>query len=144
MFQLTRRLRIILQKIQVENPEGGWRPSIIAVTRFGERRLGHFDLLRWISHRHGFGHLIQFFQGDYSYTREVQARSHVKGLIERSEISGAGIFVDSLICPSFDTALAQTLQMPGISGLPSAAPRKKTWSKRFRTYPPRPIWSSAV
>ncbi len=119
MFQLTRRLQITLQKNRVEKSEGGWRPSIIAVTRFGDRRLGHFDLLRWISHRHGFGHFIQFFQGDYTFAAETQARIHVDNLIERSEISGAGIFVDSLICPSFDMALAQTLQMPGISGLPN-------------------------
>ena len=119
MFQLTRRLQIILQKNRVEQTEGGWRPSIIAVTRFGERRLGHFDLLRWISHRHGFGHFIQFFQGDYTFAGETRAQAHVNRLIERSEISGAGIFVDSLICPSFDMALAQTLQMPGISGLPN-------------------------
>ena len=119
MFQLTRRLQITLQKNRVEKSEGGWRPSIIAVTRFGDRRLGHFDLLRWISHRHGFGHFIQFFQGDYTFAAETQARIHVGNLIERSEISGAGIFVDSLICPSFDMALAQTLQMPGISGLPN-------------------------
>lgn len=89
------------------------------MTRFGERRLGHFDLLRWISHRHGFGHFIQFFQGEYSFTEEIEARLHVGRLIERTEISGAGIFVDSLICPSFQAALAQTLQMPGISGLPN-------------------------
>ena len=119
MFQLTRRLQIILQKNRVEQSEGGWRPSIVAVTRFGERRLGHFDLLRWISHRHGFGHFIHFFQGDYTFAGETRARGHVNRLIERSEISGAGIFVDSLICPSFDMALAQTLQMPGISGLPN-------------------------
>ena len=119
MFQLTRRLQIILQKNRVEQTEGGWRPSIVAVTRFGERRLGHFDLLRWISHRHGFGHFIQFFQGDYTFAGETRARAHKNRLIERSEISGAGIFVDSLICPSFDMALAQTLQMPGISGLPN-------------------------
>ena len=119
MFQLTRRLQITLQKNQVEKSEGGWRPSIVAVTRFGERRLGHFDLMRWISHRHGFGHFIQFFQGDYTFAGEIQARAHVGKLIERSEISGAGIFVDSLISPSFEMALAQTLQMPGISGLPN-------------------------
>ena len=116
MFQLTRRLQITLQKNRAVKSEGGWRPSIVAVTRFGERRLGHFDLLRWISHRHGFGHFIQFFQGEYSFTEEIEARLHVGRLIERTEVSGAGIFVDSLICPSFQTALAQTLQMPGISG----------------------------
>ena len=119
MFQLTRRLQITLQKNRAVKSEGGWRPSIIAVTRFGERRLGHFDLLRWISHRHGFGHFIQFFQGEYSFTEEIEARLHVGRLIERAEVSGAGIFVDSLICPSFQMALAQTLQMPGISGLPN-------------------------
>ena len=50
IFQLTRRLRLTLQKNLVERSDGGWRPSVVAVTRYGER-LGHFDLLRWISHR---------------------------------------------------------------------------------------------
>ena len=119
MFQLNRWLQITLQKNRVVSSEGGWRPSIIAVTRFGERRLGHFDLLRWICHRHGFGHFIQFFHGDYSFLDEIEARIHVDELIQRTEISRAGIFVDTLICPTFQLAIAQTLQMPGISGLPN-------------------------
>ena len=119
MFQLTRWLQITLQKNRVISPEGGWRPSIVAVTQFGERRLGHFDLLRWICHRHGFGHFIQFFHGDYSFLDEIEARIHVDELIQRTEVSRAGIFVDTLICPTFQLAVAQTLQMPGISGLPN-------------------------
>ena len=119
MFQLTRWLQITLQKNRVISSEGGWRPSIIAVTQFGERRLGHFDLLRWICHRHGFGHFIQFFHGNYSFPDEIDARVHVDELIQRTEISRAGIFVDTLICPTFQLAVAQTLQMPGISGLPN-------------------------
>ena len=119
MFQLTRWLQITLQKNRVISSEGGWRPSIVAVTQFGERRLGHFDLLRWICHRHGFGHFIQFFHGDYSFLDEIEARIHVDELIQRTEISRAGIFVDTLICPTFQLAIAQTLQMPGISGLPN-------------------------
>ena len=119
MFQLTRRLQITLQKSHVEKYDGGWRPSIVAVTRFGERRLGHFDLMRWISHRHGFGHFVQYYQGEYSFDGETEARTHVNKLIERTDVSRAGIFVDSLICPTFELAVAQTLQMPGISGLPN-------------------------
>ena len=119
MFQLTRWLQITLQKNRVISSEGGWRPSIIAVTQFGERRLGHFDLLRWICHRHGFGHFIQLFHGNYSFLDEIEARVHVDELIQRTEISRAGIFVDTLICPTFRLAVAQTLQMPGISGLPN-------------------------
>ncbi len=119
MFQLTRRLQITLQKNRVKTSEEGWRPSIVAVTRYGDRRIGHFDLLRWICHRHGFGHFIQFFPGEYSFQRELDVRAHVDNLIERAEISRASIFVDSLICPSFQSALAETLQLPGISGLPN-------------------------
>lgn len=119
MFQLTRWLQITLQRNRGVSPEGGWRPSIVAVTRFGERRLGHFDVLRWICHRHGFGHFLQFFHGDYSFLDEIEARMHVDELIQRTEVSRAGIFVDTLICPTFQLAIAQTLQMPGISGLPN-------------------------
>ncbi len=119
MFQLTRRLQIALQKTRTKGSVGGWRPSIVALTRHAGGRLGQFDLLRWICHRHGFGHFIQFVEGDYSFAAEIEARTQVSSLIERTEVSRAGIFVDSLICPSFEMALSQTLQLPGISGLPN-------------------------
>ncbi len=119
MFQLTRRLQIMLQTSRSEGAKGGWRPSIVAVTRFGDERLGHFDLLRWICHRHGFGHFLQFIDGEYSFRGEIEARTQVGKLIERSEMTNAGILVDSLICPSFSGAVAHTLQMPGVSGLPN-------------------------
>lgn len=119
MFQLTRRLQIALQKSRLKGSMEGWRPSIVAVTRNASGRLGQFDLLRWICHRHGFGHFIQFVEGNYSHRTEIEARRQVGSLIERAEVSRAGIFVDSLICPSFQMALGQTLQLPGISGLPN-------------------------
>ena len=119
MFQLTRWLQTTLQKSRVMTSEGGWRPSIVAVTREGERRLGHFDLLRWICHRHGFGHFIQLFLGDYTFPNEIKARLLVDELIKLTEVSRAGIFVDTLICPTFQLALTQIVQMPGISGLPN-------------------------
>ncbi len=119
MFQLTRRLQIMLQTSRADGTKGGWRPSIVAVTRFGDQRLGQFDLLRWICYRHGFGHFLQFIDGEYSFRGELEARTQVSKLIERGEISKAGILVDSLICPSFRGAVAQTLQLPGVSGLPN-------------------------
>ncbi len=119
MIQLTRWLQTTLQKDRVNLSESGWRPSIVGITQFGERRLGHFDLLRWICHRQGFGHFIQFFPGDYSFPEEISARLHVDALIQQTEASKAGIFVDSLICPNFQLALAQVLQMPGFAGLPN-------------------------
>ena len=119
MFQLTRWIQTTLQKSRVITSEGGWRPSIVAVTRFGARRLGHFDLLRWICHRHGFGHFLQFLHAEYSLASENEARPLVDRLIQRTEVSGAGIFVDSVVAPTFQLAIAQILQMQGISGLPN-------------------------
>ena len=119
MFQLTRWLQTTLQKNRVITSEDGWRPSIIAMARFAEHRLGHFDLLRWICHRHGFGQFIQFLPADYSFTSDQEGRSRVDGLIHRTEMSKAGIFVDCVICPTFQLAMAQILQIPGISGLPN-------------------------
>ncbi len=119
MFQLTRWLQTTLQKSRVMTSEGGWRPSIVAVSRLGERRLGHFDLLRWICHRHGFGHFIQLYLGDFTFSNKIKARLYVDELIKRTEVSRAGVFVDTLICPTFQLALTQIVQMPGISGLPN-------------------------
>ncbi|MFH1572208.1 MAG: hypothetical protein ABIL09_29730, partial [Gemmatimonadota bacterium] len=46
-----------------------------------------------------------------------QSRRQLDRLIAQTEASGAGIFVDTMVSPSFVTALAQTIQMPGVSGL---------------------------
>ncbi len=118
MFQLTRWLQITLQKNRESGALAGFRPSVLAVTRYGER-LGHFDLLRWISHRHGFGHFVQYFEGDYSRDLDRRARRQVRTLIKLTETARAGVFVDSVISPTFELALAHTLQTPGISGLPN-------------------------
>lgn len=119
MFQLTRRLQVALQKGRVGSLKGDWRPSFVAITRYGQHRLGHFDLLRWVCRRHGFGHFIQYIEGEYSLKAERDARVVEDKLVQRTEASGAGLFVDTLISPSFELALAQTLQLPGISGLPN-------------------------
>jgi hypothetical protein len=119
MFQLTRRLQITLQQGRAGSKSRDWRPSVIAVTRHSMDRVAHFDLLRWLCHRHGFGQFIQYIEGKLSIDSEVYSRVVGERLIRRSEASHAGVFVDSIIAPSFRTALAQAVQMPGISGLPN-------------------------
>ncbi|MDE2847424.1 MAG: hypothetical protein OXO51_12005, partial [Gemmatimonadota bacterium] len=76
-------------------------------------------LLRWISHRHGFGHFIRFSEGDYSDASKADAHRQVQKMIERSQVTGAGVFVDTLICPTIHDALSVAMQLPGISGLPN-------------------------
>lgn len=118
MYQTVRRLQIALQKNQRIHQDG-WRPSFIALTRHGQRRVAQFDLLRWICHRHGFGHFIQYIEGDYSLEMEIESRAQLGKLVRRSDLSRAGTFVDTLIAPSFESAVTQALQFPGVSGFPN-------------------------
>jgi len=117
VFQLTRRLHIAVQKSRAAGATPDWRPSILAVTRDSASRLGHFDLLRWICHRHGFGQFIHFVQGTLSSDSNQYAGRILDDLIQRTQISGAGVFVDTIIAPDFPTALSSMLQVPAISGM---------------------------
>jgi amino acid transporter len=120
MFQLTRRLRIAIQQSGAGSGRiRDWRPSFLAITRHSLDRVGHFELLRWICHRHGFGQFIHYVEGSLSAESEKSADEIESKLIRRTEMTHAGIFVTTVIAPSFKTALAQVAQLPGISGLPN-------------------------
>ena len=119
MFQLTRRLQIALQQSRAGTQTGDWRPSFFAITRHSFDRAAHFDLLRWICHRQGFGQFVQYVEGGLSLEREVHAQSFTDRLIRKSEVSRAGIFVEAIVAPSFKNAVSQIVQRPGISGLPN-------------------------
>ncbi|MDA0337528.1 MAG: amino acid permease, partial [bacterium] len=117
MFQLTRWLQIRVQQSSALRQDRDWRPSFIAISRHTLERRAPFELLKWISHRYGFGTFIHFVEG-YLSVEQMEASKHtVEKLIALNEESGAGVFVDTMVSPSFTTALFQTIQLPGISGL---------------------------
>ncbi len=117
LFQLTRRLQVLLQKSQAQGAEAGWRPSFIAISSDSLTRLAPFDLLRWISHHYGFGTFIHFIRGPLTRSLAEDAQRALERLIHQIQASKAGIYVDTIISPSFKTAVAQIVQIPGISGL---------------------------
>ncbi|MBU1096401.1 MAG: amino acid permease [Bacteroidetes bacterium] len=117
LFQLTRKLQVLIQKKQSEKSPSGWRPSFIAVSSNSSTRLAPFDLLRWISHHHGFGTFIHFIKGHLNDGTNTESKLRLEQLIKQSRDTNAGIYVDTLISPSFKTAVAQIVQIPGISGM---------------------------
>lgn len=118
MFQLTRRLQIYLQRSTV-GVTRDWRPSMVSITRHSLDRLELFDLMRWICQRHGFGQLIQYVEGKLSADSQRYADKMKEKLITQTEIAQAGIFVEAITAPSYSSALAQVVQLPGVSGLPN-------------------------
>jgi amino acid transporter len=117
LFQLTRQLQVIIQKKQADVVSSSWRPSFIAISSSTLSRLAPFDLLRWISHYYGFGSFIHFIKGGLDKTTNDDSKLKLEKLIEMSADSHASIYVDTIISPSFKTAVAQIVQIPGISGM---------------------------
>ncbi len=117
LFQLTRKLQVLIQKRQAEVALSNWRPSFIAISSASISRLAPFDLLRWISHYHGFGSFIHFVKGPLDEPHQSEAKVKLEQLINQVTESHAGIYVDTIISPSFKTAVAQIVQLPGIAGM---------------------------
>jgi amino acid transporter len=117
LYQLTRKLQVLIQKRHSERIISHWRPSFIAISAAFMERLAPFDLLRWISHYYGFGTFIHFIKGPLNASSQKESIEKLDQLIQQVTASNAGIYVDTIISPSFKTAVAQIVQIPGIAGM---------------------------
>ena len=115
IFQISRQLQVFLQKADKEQT-GSWRPSAVCISENSFDRLGALDLLRWISQRYGFGTYIHKINGYLSKSTHKEAMLAQKRLIKMAEATESNIYVDTLISPSYTSAIAQVIQLPGISG----------------------------
>jgi len=117
LFQSTRRLQIAIQKQNTEPDMSNWRPSIVAITEYSEDRVASFNLLRWLSHHYGFGSYIHYIRGPLNIATNNEAKKVLQNLIDKAHISEAGFYVDTIVAPTFKTAVAQIVQIPGITGM---------------------------
>lgn len=117
IFQINRNLQVYLQKNQAIKKKISWHPSAICVSEINSDRDNAFRLLTWISHKYGFGTYIQHIPGYYSKNTHIQAKESLELLIERAESRKSNVYVDTIVSPSYTSAIAQIIQLPGISGL---------------------------
>ena len=115
IFQLSRQLQVFLQKADKED-EDNWRPSVICISRDSFVRQSAFDLMRWMSHRYGFGTYIHFINGYFSKESNIKAKAELKRLIKSAGLSRSNVYIDTMISPSYTTAIAQSVQLPSVSG----------------------------
>ena len=117
LFQLNRRLQIFMQKHQsgMENEE--WRPAAICISPNSFNREKVLDLMRWISHQHGFGTYFHFIEGYYGKQTHTESRELLKELIDRQKERESTLYIDTMISPSYTSAIAQVIQSPSISGM---------------------------
>lgn len=115
IFQVSRQLQVFLQKAEKEK-NISWRPSAICISERSFERLAAFDMLRWISQRYGFGTFIHRINGYLSKSTHQESKLAKERLIKMAEASRSNVYIDTLISPSYTSAVAQTIQLPGISG----------------------------
>jgi amino acid transporter len=113
MTQATRYLQIRLQKI----PAVDWRPSVITITPRTFDRSSPVQLLEWLCHRYGFGTYLHYIPGRLEPASFQESRAVQERLVQAMQERKGAIYMDTMISPSMASALAQSLQMPGVSGM---------------------------
>ena len=113
MTQATRNLQIRLQKM----PMSDWRPSLVMITGRTFDRSAPKLLLEWLCYRFGFGTYLHYIPGLLDADTYEESRRVLTRLIQETEQAESGVYVDTIVSPSMRSALAQTLQVPGVSGM---------------------------
>jgi amino acid transporter len=116
VFQLNRKLHLYIQKKTSNIRSTDWRPSIICVSKHSFNRKRALEILNWIAYSYGFATYLHKIEGYYSKETVTQADEELKALLKEVGNDNS-VFIDTIISPSYTSAIAQTIQTPGVSGL---------------------------
>lgn len=119
MYQFSRTLQVFLQKSEKETAVDYWRPAVICLSKDSFERYSALEIMKWISHRYGFGTYIHFVEGYLSNDLKKVAKDKLQKLIKIAASSKSNVYLETIISPSNTGAIAQAIQQPGISGHPN-------------------------
>ena len=117
LFQLNRRLQVYIQKHQSSMDHEEWRPAAICVSSHSFEREKIMELMKWISHQHGFGTYFHLIEGYYSKQTYKESKILQEQLITSVKDHRSTLYIDTMISPSYTSAIAQVIQTPSISGM---------------------------
>ncbi len=115
IFQTMRQIQVFLQKSE-KAESTHWRPSAICISEDFFKRPAAFELMHWLSHRYGFGTYIHFELGYFSKESNKKAELNLDRMIQVARKKRSKVYLDTMISPSYTSAIAQCLQLPSISG----------------------------
>jgi len=116
IFQLSRQLQIILQRADSSDKQNSWRPFGVCISHDTFKRRSAFDVMRWLSYKYGFGTYIHFIKGYLNAETTKESKEALNRLIHLSQSSKNRVYLDTIISPSYTSAIAQVVQLSGISG----------------------------
>jgi solute carrier family 12 (sodium/potassium/chloride transporter), member 2 len=116
VFQLSRTLQIFAQRADKEDVNVSWRPFAVCVSESTFKRRSAFDFMRWISFKYGFGTYIHLITGFFNDQTSAESKKILKKLISLAKGSKNRVFLDTIISPSYTSAIAQVIQLNSITG----------------------------
>ena len=116
IFQINRNMQLYLQNNKITKTSGDWRPSAICISTDSFDRDNAFKLVDWISYKYGFGTYLHRINGYFSKATEEESQELRNKLIHRYG-GHSHVYIDTLISPSYTSAISQAIQLPGISGM---------------------------
>jgi len=116
LFQLSRQLQIFVRKKEYNSADDHWRPFAICISDITLQNRDAFDFMRWISHKYGFGTHMHFIEGYLNKESHLQSQKTLTKLHRLAEGSKSKVYLDTIISPSYTSAIAQVIQLASISG----------------------------
>lgn len=116
LFQLSRQLQIFVRKKEYNSADDHWRPFAICISDTTLQKRDAFDFMRWISHKYGFGTYMHFIQGYLNKESHLESQKKLSKLHSLAEGSRSKVYLDTIISPSYTSAIAQVIQLASISG----------------------------
>ncbi|MFO7615594.1 MAG: hypothetical protein R6W71_13250 [Bacteroidales bacterium] len=117
LFQLNRTIQVYLQQSVSIRSQQAWRPSVVCLSKDSLVRSDAFHILNWIAYRHGFGTYIHLMEGYYSRATHQDSVQILQELKDKFGELSTNVYLDTMISPSYTSAIAQIIQLPGISGM---------------------------
>ena len=117
LFQLNRRLQVYMQKQQSGMDKEEWRPATICVSSHSFEREKVLELMKWLSYKYGFGTYFHHIQDYFSKQTYLESKAILKQLIHNTKDQTNTLYIDTMISPSYTSAIAQVIQTPSISGM---------------------------
>ncbi|MDG5800062.1 amino acid permease [Marinilabiliaceae bacterium ANBcel2] len=117
IFQLNRKMQVYMQKHQSDYESEEWRPAAVCISPHSFEREKVLDIMKWISYKHGFGTYFHFIEDYYSKHSWEKSREILKELIDLQKEENNALYIDTMISPSYTSAIAQVIQAPSISGM---------------------------
>jgi amino acid transporter len=115
LFQIGRNIQISVQRNK-NFEKGKWRPAAICISEKTFENHKPLQLLKWISDKHGFGTYIHLIEGYFSSENNKKANDILEKLIKIADDDNK-VYLDTLISPSYTSAIAQMIQLPGVAGM---------------------------